>query len=423
MRRSIVGAVVAALALFWVLGGLQSSRASAAEIDGAITSVTVAPASAGPFDPLKVTVGWAVPDSAGAGDTFTLTLPPQLEPLTRSFDLRSASGQVVAKAVVSGGLVTFTLTGYADTHTNVHGTAYFDVDFDLTEISGPGPVHLDFTTTTKVFPGTVVVTGNGIQDRDQPAKWGSWTDPTDQGSSDPKDAMTWGLESPQGPFDQVTLTDNGGAGMAFDCSTVHYYHAFGHDAFGRLTNVSALPASHLISSSCTPGRLAAVIGPLAAHEVVGVGYQTTITDPGRASYSNTARVTADGKDVPVQAEVARYDAGGSGHGSTPTSSPSSSSTSPTTSPTVSPTSTSTSSTSTTSTTSTTSSSTSRTSTSSTSPATVLPTKISHSPTSSAGSLPFTGSNVLPTLSLAALLLGGGLLLVLGARRPRRTRRH
>ena len=57
---------------------------------------------------------------------------------------------------------------------------------------------------------------------------------------------------------------------------------------------------------------------------------------------------------------------------------------------------------------------------------VLPTKISNtSGTSTSGiaGLAFTGANVAPTVALAALLLGGGLLLSFGARRPRKDRKH
>jgi uncharacterized surface anchored protein len=413
-RRIAIAGIAIACALIWAVGAFRAPGASAAEIDGAITAVSIHPTSAGPFDPLTVDVDWSVPPGAKAGDTFTLTLPAKLTALDDAFDLKDASGHVIATAVVKDGVVTFTLTDFVDTHVDVSGTAFFSVHFDLSKIPGPGPVQLDFASSTKVFPGTVTMTGSGIQDRNQGAKYGSWTDPSDQGVTHPTDALTFGLESPQGPFHRVVMTDDGGPGMAFDCATIGFYHAFSFDAYGRLVGVTPLPAAQIISQSCTTSTLKVVVGPLAKGEIVGVSYQSTITDPGLASYTNTATVSANEDSEPVSATVARYDDGGSGSGSTPspTSTSPTTSASPTTS--VSPTSTSTSSTSTSSTSSSTSS------TTTTGSATVLPTQLTSSPPSTAaGSLPFTGADVAPMLGVAAVLLGGGALLLLAGRRQRK----
>jgi hypothetical protein len=171
VRRIAIAAVVAGVALFGMFGGLRPPRAAAAVIDGAITNVQVTPPSAGQHDPMRVDIGWAVPDSAGSGDTFMLTLPLQLTALTTSFDLKAPDGSVVATARVVNGVVTFTLTDYADSHDSLHGTAFFSVKWDLAHTPTSGPVSLDFTTPSRVFHATVIKTpGIGTVDRTSRAR-------------------------------------------------------------------------------------------------------------------------------------------------------------------------------------------------------------------------------------------------------------
>jgi hypothetical protein len=149
-----------------------------------------------------------VPDSAGSGDTFTLTLPPQLTALTTSFDLKAPDGSVVATARVVNGVVTFILTDYADSHDSLHGTAFFSVKWDLAHTPTSGPVSLDFTTPGQVFHATVIKTpGIGTVDRTEPRKAGHWV--TDGVTTGP-DALAWVIDSPSGPFDQATFDDSVG---------------------------------------------------------------------------------------------------------------------------------------------------------------------------------------------------------------------
>ena len=80
-RVAIIGAVLL-LGLAWVVGASQLTRASAATIDNAITGINIEQKSAGTYDAMKLDLTWAVPDSASAGDTFTLTLPKELQSST-----------------------------------------------------------------------------------------------------------------------------------------------------------------------------------------------------------------------------------------------------------------------------------------------------------------------------------------------------
>lgn len=415
-RRVAVITSLLMLSLAWVVGASHLSGARAAEIDGAITGVNIVQSQAGPKTNMQLDLTWAVPDSASSGDTFTLTLPPELNSVTKGFNLLAPDGSVVAVATVVGQVVTFTLTDYADTHNSVHGSAFFFVRWDETNTPTSGPYTLDFTTSTTVYHDTVVKTpGTGTVDRTKPKKTGH----VNQNATGTTDALGWVIASPSGPFNKVTISDTIGAGQALDCSSLRLQLGKGLDSSGNPTQTVALPASKIIASTCSTTALHIEAGPIDADQIVLVRYFVDITDPSLPSYTNSANVVVDGTSYGNVSDRVRVPgAGGSGTGtSSPTSSsPTSTSTSPTTSPTVTGTSTSTS-----PSTSPTVSGTSI----STSPggATVLPTRITNS--SNVGGLAFTGANVGPMLLVALLMLGGGVVFMMGGRKPQteKNRKH
>lgn len=421
-RRTAAALAVAAFAVCWLVGGFLSPHAAAAEIDGAITNVTLTPPAAGPGDPIRVDVDWAVPDSAGAGDTFTLTLPPQLTSLTTSFDLTAPGGAVLAHATVVNGVVTFTLTDYADTHNGLHGDAFFSVKWNTTTTTTTGPISLDFGTTTTVFHRTEIKNpAVGTIDRTEPRKTGHWVTP---GVTNGPDALEWVIDSPNGPFDKATFDDTPGPGQAIDCSTLEFQLGSGLDANGQASQFRPLQASKVISSTCSATSLTAATGPILADQIVRIRYAVDITDPTLPVYTNAVHVTVDSTDYgTVTDRVKVTQAGGGGSGTrSPTSTTSSTTTTSTTTSTSSATTSSTSSTTdSTPTTSSTGPTTTTATTSPTSPissSTVLPTKLtSTSGPGSIGGLPFTGANVGPMVVAAAILVSGGLVLALAGRRP------
>ena len=428
-RRLAVVTALMLLALAWVFGATHLTRASAAEIDGAITGINIVQTQAGPSQAMRLDLTWAVPDSASGGDTFTLTLPPELDAVTSGFNLLAPDGSTVAVAHVVGRVVTFTLTSYADTHNNVNGNAFFSVKWDATNSPTSGLVTLDFTTSTKVFHDVVEkTTGTGTVNRTAPRKVGHWVDATVNSGPD---ALGWTIDSPSGPFDKATFDDTVGAGQAIDCSSVLYQLGKGLDSSGHPTSFQALPTSKVISSSCTTSGLKLVGGPILADQIIRIKYLVNITDPNLTSYTNAVHVTVDSTDYgSISDKIKVQAAGGSGSGTdTPTISPTSTTTSPTstttspTSTTTSPTSTTTSPTSTTTSPSTspTVSGTSASTTPSTGP-TVLGTKLSASSAGGVGGLAFTGANVGPMLVIAVMLLGGGLVFAMAGRKPRQDHR-
>lgn len=294
---------------------LPGSPASAAEIPGAITSVAVTEDVVQYGDQLRVEVAWSLPDTVAAGDTFWLQLPDEFSRRSTTFDLRSPAGDVVATAVVaSDGRVTFTSTNFVETHDRVAGTAYFFVTF-TSETTGGEVVTLEFPTSTTVHTDTITVTPFGAIDRSHPVKAGFWTDPDDQGLSDPEGALTWSVASPRGPADQLRFDDATNAGQAFRCAEVRVERTTSVDPFsGFLLNLSPVPASDY-TFTCTRQAWELVLRrPLAADEIVQVSVTADVTDPTRESYTNEALVTTGTTEQASTATVSRFDAGGVGDG-------------------------------------------------------------------------------------------------------------
>ena len=336
----------------------------------------------------------------------------------------------MAHATVVNGVVTFKLTNYVDTHDNVHGSAFFNVRWNTQTVTKTGPVDLTFKAGGTVFHDTVNNTGTvGTVVRTQPQKIGFWVT---NGVTTGKDALAWRIETPTGPFDQATLNDNAGAGQAIDCSTVTFRLGTNLNAAGAPTTLTTLPASKILSQSCSATGLTAKVGPALAGQIIRVQYDVNITDPNLSQYTNSVAVTVDSKKFQTISRTVKVPgAGGNGQGNTksPTStstSPTSTSTSPTSTST-SPTSTSATSTSATSTssTSTTSSSTSATSTSTSPTTTSSPTVsgVKLTASSSPTTLAFTGANIFPALLVSGLLVGAGILLLVGVQLPAKGRRH
>jgi len=120
---------------------------AAAAIPGAITSVEVAPTTlSDPCEAVSVEVAWSVPDSAVSGDTFTLTLDPRLNVADDVFFLPSPDAGVnIARVTVIGGVATFTLLPYVDTHDGNSGTAFFWSSSCWAEHITESTITLNFT--------------------------------------------------------------------------------------------------------------------------------------------------------------------------------------------------------------------------------------------------------------------------------------
>lgn len=116
-RRLLALLATLAMVLATVVGGVAvSSRASAADLSGQLTDLTVSTGRtsvlAGSF--VTSTMGFCLPDGAEPGDTILITLPADIERWTKNLIITAPDGTVVGTGVTnqtaSPDVATITLT-------------------------------------------------------------------------------------------------------------------------------------------------------------------------------------------------------------------------------------------------------------------------------------------------------------------------
>jgi hypothetical protein len=306
-----------------------AAPARAAEIDGAITDVTVTPTAPRQGSQLTTTIAWEVPDDTKTGDTFTLTLSEHLKNLPTGFALRDpATGAVVADATVVGtrpSVVTFTMTAYAESHLNVSGKAFVRSDFEGS--TTPSGVPTPFTSTTNDGRDfTTVVTPTGVlRGSDVVTKFGTYT-AADQGRVVADDFLVWSVNTPMGPFDSATLTDSVPAGQAwsFDCDTAAFTEIRTRADGTLAAPLVVTPASFECSAAGYTVSWGAQTGTAQYRAAVAVSLPAptgTATDPQTFTNLATASTVRGGVAAPsqVSASKTQASAGGTGSGDVPVS--------------------------------------------------------------------------------------------------------
>lgn len=313
LLAAVCAVLLAAGGGLFVRGGV----ASAAEI-AAVTDITVTqPDGTGAWDGGHLNVDWCVPNGTQAGDTFTVELPSWMVVANGlTFDLPDpANGSVVATAVVSGQVVTFTMTAYAETHINVCGTAWLRVDWgDSANFGGTNPYSFTVNGVSNQFPGSISIDPK-FGDPNAADKFGDYSIIPDP-SLPANDHIAWGAYTrtltSTDIGNTVTIQDTApsGAGWVFDCSTVFSVY---HTTAGVWIDVLD-PSAYTVT--CRPTSLTFTATVTAAM----VGYQLAVeiyAAPTLAlpSYVNTAEITysfGGSDEVSAQADVAV--GGGSGSG-------------------------------------------------------------------------------------------------------------
>ncbi|WP_226345180.1 Ig-like domain-containing protein [Agilicoccus flavus] len=294
--------------------------ADAAEVPGAITDVDLVATESDVSDQMRLAVNWAVPDQASVGDSFTLTLPPELQAVDgMRFDLRDGT-DVVARAVVTGRTVTFTLTDFVDTHTDVHGSAWFGVTFARTVRPGD-TLDLEFTSDGVVFRDSVRVTGV-VGDYSQTAtKWQAWADPARNSPPRPEaDRIIWALNGPRVMQDwsgtTYTFTDTPGPGSEIDCDTISVF-------WGTTNSGGVAPQGWYgpdrYTTTCAPDKLTLVLRTRAddVGHIPGVLGWSRLSDPDLKEYRNSGTVELSRAGTWPIGHVLRVEGGGVGTGRTP----------------------------------------------------------------------------------------------------------
>ncbi|RDV44978.1 hypothetical protein DOE76_09605 [Leifsonia sp. ku-ls] len=320
--RLIAALVAAALVLAGVLTGAGAARA--AEIPGAITSVTTDKTSYGYSERLKLTFAWAVPDGSRPGDTFRLALPDELAAVSLArFQLNAPDGTTVADAVWDGKTVVFTLTDYVASHDAVSGSGYLTVQWDhhtVTETGGPVVLRFGASITTvtiapKPDPTPCTTNCGPAPVRTERGLWkgASWADGAYEGTRDPKGNIRWVVEVPgnqTGLGGPVDVVDTIGAGSVIDCSGLRITT---RNSLAGGTPSSPLPAGRY-TLDCTETGFHLVIDTVAPSEFIDIAYPGTITDQSAGSYGNEVTITAPGKTWTKTTTIKRTAAGGVGGG-------------------------------------------------------------------------------------------------------------
>ncbi len=103
---------------------------------------------------IDVSGTWSVPDSAKAGDTFTLQLPKEVnvQGTSQQFFLKASDGSIAGTGTIdrNTNLVTFTLSAYVDTHVNNGGIFELKgLQANYNYLPTAGNYNLTYTSTYK----------------------------------------------------------------------------------------------------------------------------------------------------------------------------------------------------------------------------------------------------------------------------------
>jgi LPXTG-motif cell wall-anchored protein len=293
-------ALLASFAL--IVGGAVSTFAAlgtarAATIPDPVTNITVTPTNPHLSDQVRTDVQWCVPDSASAGDTFTIALPPELTQLPHGFGLRDPNGVLVANATITGtpAVATFTFNDYIDTHVNVCGTAFFESRLDSSLVAGQSYTLTYVVNGTTTFqPVITIQPGSNPTGRNVAKKGGFWGDPSDECRTAGADCLGWFVESRLGPLQSVTVTDSGSVDAQFDCTqlTVNLWSV---DANGNLVQAfSPGSAGTTVNTTCSATGFQVVATNVPAARLLRVVVRATpnqLVPEGGVTYTNSASVT------------------------------------------------------------------------------------------------------------------------------------
>lgn len=173
VRRAFVVFNVVVLGSLTLAVFSPPGRASAAEVQGAFTSVTISPVLTTPWqqtgDPTAVPDGslvdvsftFSIPDATVAGDTASMTFESSggvafsvgdLVP----FPILSDAGETIATVTGAGGTVTVTFAPYVDTHTAVSGSVTLQAKVSAaTATETPTVFAVPIVVSDGTFPGSV----------------------------------------------------------------------------------------------------------------------------------------------------------------------------------------------------------------------------------------------------------------------------
>ena len=321
--RSLAAAVAAAAVI-----SIGSSPAGAQEIPNPVIDVTVTPDNPRPDQRIRTDMEFCVPDSTAAGDTFSVTLPPELMFLPNGFDVRDPDGLLVANASLAGSpvVVTFTFTDYVDTRTDICGTAFFESRFDSSLTVGEQRRLAYVVNGEAVFDVPVTPRdGFGIADDEFVGKGGFFTDTSDQCRTSLDSCLEWHVRSRVGPYDSVQISDAPIPGVSYECDQIQVTLRR-VEPNGELGGLVSLQAAGVTTTIQCGDSVDVTVNDLPADLIVRLVLRGTPDAPsptGGVTYENAAVIThVVGNEIVARDEVSvqrrSSEVGGEAEGVTPT---------------------------------------------------------------------------------------------------------
>ncbi|MDO4901860.1 Ig-like domain-containing protein, partial [Actinomyces sp.] len=270
---------------------------------------------------VRADLAWTAPATASSGDSFTLTLPAELENRgPSSFDLTAPDGGVVGRATWSGKTLNFVLSEYADTYGDITGSAWVTLGWDRSQVDDAGGSYtLTFSSCGRSFqlPGTYV--GPGPSGVDQSSgKTGLYD--ADVSSS------RWSIyvgTTAQDVYEPLVVEDVGGEGLTMTCDGAKIYDRTPYP-HTEVVYDHEIDSARWSCAQTAGGGVRIVFNPMVdgryqpAHESLQIDLRADVgpevADLDELVNTATISVAEDGEPATVVGRVELPNSGGTGSG-------------------------------------------------------------------------------------------------------------
>jgi uncharacterized repeat protein (TIGR01451 family) len=275
----------------------SSGAAQAASVNGAFSGIVVTSTSGTgpiyPWEQVKVTASWSVPDHAPAGTTFSLSWPAaQLKGLGGTMNLANpVDGKTVATCVLNAGSLDCTLTDYVTGHPFKIGG---HVWFTLTQVN----VTSNTTITVPFTAGTTTI-GNIKYPTSGPKPFNGVSLYKDL-YVDPSGVATWYVYLPGEKTGQATdrknvvVEDSMSGGQTIVAGSIRLEHATSLTADGSWPQFAEVSkTAHPYTVEATASSFVFKTAQLAKGGWWRIAYEVNVAKGYVGQLTNTAKATLD----------------------------------------------------------------------------------------------------------------------------------
>jgi hypothetical protein len=325
MKKTFMGGAATALALCLVAGNASPAFAAEPEtVRGAITNISLDKTEAYAAEKVRLNFDFKIPESADAGDQFSLTLPAeQATRGTQAVSLKAPNEEVLATAKWNGKTLVFTLNEYVDENVDVAGSGFVTVGWDSAVPNDEKNYDLiynlnDGDTLTTALTYLPYSEGTPIDGFERPAgKQGLFSNRETEGADSPVRALSWALGLPateKGYPDGVVVTDTPQAGSTLNCEP--------RDVFATSPLIATVVTIDGLNTfpedrytyTCEADKLVITVPFVQTGEFIGFSIDGDITDASLPEYKNDAVIAFAGTSDTHTGIVTRSNNGGEGNG-------------------------------------------------------------------------------------------------------------